>query len=113
MPFAFWLALIIVIYLITPAPAHDHGRPDLNTWFQGLHTPGGTPCCDGSDANVVDDADWTTKDGHYRVRIEGQWVDVPETAVITEPNRAGRAMVWYYYVNGIPLPRCFMPGIQS
>ena len=34
------------------------------------------------------------KDGHYRVRIEGDWVDVPEDAVITEPNRVGRTMVW-------------------
>jgi len=34
------------------------------------------------------------KDGHYRVRLEGEWVMVPDDAVITEPNRAGRTMVW-------------------
>ena len=34
------------------------------------------------------------KGGHYRVRIEGEWVDVPDEAVITEPNRVGRTMVW-------------------
>ncbi len=28
------------------------------------------------------------------MRIDNQWVDVPEDAVITEPNRAGRTMVW-------------------
>jgi hypothetical protein len=35
------------------------------------------PCCDGTDAERVDDADWETKDGQYRVRINGEWVDVP------------------------------------
>jgi hypothetical protein len=38
---------------------------------------------------VVSDVDWDTKDGHYRVRLEGEWIDVPEDALITEPNRAG------------------------
>jgi hypothetical protein len=27
--------------------------------------------------------------GHYRVRLDNKWVDVPDEAVITEPNRAG------------------------
>lgn len=43
---------------------------------------------------AVSDPDWESKAGHYRVKIEGEWYDVPEDAVITEPNRAGRAMVW-------------------
>src|SRR5262245_45052488 len=29
-------------------------------------------------------------DGHYRVFIDGQWIDVPDEAVVKEPNRAGR-----------------------
>jgi hypothetical protein len=37
------------------------------------------------------------EDGHYRVRIQRQWWDVPEQAVIKEPNRAGRTMVWPVY----------------
>ena len=39
-------------------------------------------------------SDWESESGHYRVRIEGEWVDVPDEAVITEPNRVGRTMVW-------------------
>jgi len=40
---------------------------------------------------------------------------VPDDAVITEPNRAGRTMVWpYTAVRGTDPPRteirCFMPG---
>ena len=34
------------------------------------------------------------KGGRYRVRIEGEWHEVPEDAVITEPNRVGQTMVW-------------------
>jgi len=50
-----------------------------------------------------------------RVRIEGEWWDVPDEAVIKEPNRAGRTMVWpvYHWAVGAPLRleiRCFMPG---
>ena len=66
---------------------------------------------DGSDAKCVDDADWETKDGQYRVRIVGEWVDVPNDAVLLRPNRAGRTMFfWPYYLNGHPKARCFMPG---
>src|SRR4029077_10192226 len=70
-------------------------------------------CCSFADGFVVSDVDWESKDGHYRVRLEGRWIDVPDDAVITEPNRAGRTMVWPY-VRGTYPPRteirCFMPG---
>jgi hypothetical protein len=52
-----------------------------------LHSGKG-PCCEGADAKRVDDADWDTKDDHYRVRIDGEWVDVPKDAVVDGPNRA-------------------------
>ena len=53
------------------------------------------------------------KEGHYRVRLDGQWLDVPDEAVITEPNRAGRTMVWPIrdYL-GITI-RCFIPGSMT
>jgi hypothetical protein len=34
-----------------------------------------------------------TGNGHYQVRIENEWLEVPDDAVITEPNKFGRAMV--------------------
>jgi hypothetical protein len=41
------------------------------------------------------------------------WVDVPEEAVISEPNRVGRTMVWPIYgYMGVAI-RCFMPGSMS
>jgi hypothetical protein len=48
--------------------------------------------------------------GHYRVRLEGKWVDVPDLAVIAEPDRVGRTMVSPLrgYL-GVTI-RCFMLG---
>src|SRR5215471_9643522 len=80
------------------AHAHDYQHPELNSWYESLHSGKG-PCCDGSDAKRVGDADWETKDGHYRVRIDGEWVDVPNDAVVPGPNLAGRTMVWPYFQN--------------
>ena len=38
------------------------------------------------------------------------WVEVPDEAVITEPNKAGRTMVWRVYGPESVSIRCFMPG---
>jgi len=50
-------------------------------------------CCSFADGQTVADPDWESKDGHYRVRIDNNWIDVPDDALITEPNRLGRTMV--------------------
>lgn len=89
----------------------------LREWFDSLHSGKG-PCCSDADGTALSDVDWEPKDGHYRVRIEGQWWDVPDEAVIREPNRAGRTMVWpvYYNASNEPLHveiRCFMPGTMT
>jgi hypothetical protein len=61
---------------------------------------------------------WESKDGHYRVRIKDKWWDVPAEAVITEPNKFGRTMVWpiYYWMRDslerVEI-RCFMPGAMT
>jgi hypothetical protein len=36
-----------------------------------------------------------TSDHHYQVMLEGQWVDVPDEAVLDVPNKYGKALVWY------------------
>ena len=104
------IRLIFVLLLCTPALAHDHNRPDLNNWFDHLASGKGL-CCSNADGTALSDVDWETKNGHYRVRLEGQWIEVEDSAVIKEPNRAGRTMVWpFRTVNGEVMIRCFMPG---
>jgi hypothetical protein len=95
------------------ARAHDDGRfvnSPLKPWFDSLRSKGGGACCSNADGLALSDVDWDTKDGHYRVRVDGEWIDVPPDTVITEPNRAGRTMVWPFYLNGRPVVRCFLPG---
>ena len=43
---------------------------------------------------MVEDPEWRSSNGHYQVRIENEWVEVPDDAVVTEPNKFGRTMVW-------------------
>jgi hypothetical protein len=111
--------------MTSPGAARDlDGRykdSPLHDWFEHLASRKGL-CCSFADGYVVEDADWqTTADGkHYRVRVplsagdtRTDWVDVPDDAVITEPNRAGRTMVWPLYGNAGVSIRCFMPGSMT
>jgi len=106
---------ILVSAFIGAVEARDDGRysqSPLKPWFDSLKSGKG-PCCSNADGVAVSDPDWESKNGHYRVRIDGEWIDVPDDAVITEPNRAGRTMVWPTKGSlGISI-RCFMPGSMT
>ncbi|GGI28514.1 hypothetical protein [Bradyrhizobium guangdongense] len=122
-------ALTLIALLAPRGHARDRGQfvntsAELKAWFDGLRSGKG-PCCSDADGSAISDSDWESKDGHYRVRIprlgyviEGKpqelvWVDVPEEAVISEPNRVGRTMVWPIYgYMGVTI-RCFMPGSMT
>jgi len=84
----------------------------LRDWFNHLSSSRGL-CCSMADGQAVADPDWESKDGHYRVRLGNKWVDVPDDALITEPNRAGRTMVWGIYSDDEVWITCFMPGSMT
>lgn len=107
----------ILICISTLALAHDKHyaiSTDMKKWFDGLSSGKG-PCCADADGNVLQDADWESRDGHYRVLINGKWIDVPDEAVIKVPNLYGLTMVWQYTDNFtlVPVVRCFMPGSMT
>lgn len=118
----FSLRLALALSLSALAAPSMHARdldgrfaassPELHQWFEGLRSGKG-PCCSDADGSAVLDVDWETAGGHYRVRIDGEWINVPDEAVITEPNRIGRTMVWPMrgYL-GVSI-RCFMPGSMT
>jgi hypothetical protein len=124
-------AVIAFMLVALSARGHDHSRPDLNGWFHKLHSKGGTWCCDGpgKDALHLKDADWETRGGRYRVRVpvdqasferalkgetvQTEWADVPDDAVIAEPNKYGTALVWPTYGVAGRMVRCFMPGVET
>jgi hypothetical protein len=89
------------------ARAHDHNHRELDGWFRSLHSKGGAWCCNGDDA---EEAEWDTTGGKYRVKIDGQWIDVPDDAIVEGPNRVGGARVWSMHQDGKPAVRCFLPG---
>lgn len=94
-----------------------YANSPLKSWFESLRSRKG-PCCSDADGTALSDVDWEMTAGRYRVRIEGQWWDVPEDAVITEPNRAGRTMVWPIYYRELDKwlrveIRCFLPGSMT
>jgi hypothetical protein len=108
------LALCINAFVPSQLLAHDDGQfanSPLKAWFDQLASGKGL-CCSFADGVSVQDVDWdTTTDGRYRVRLNGQWIIVPDAAVVTEPNRFGPAVVWPYQdMNGATQIRCFLPG---
>ena len=112
------IGVMLLALPLTPGPgqARDpdgrYANSPLKQWFDSLKSGKG-PCCSDADGSAVSDVDWESKGGRYRVRIEGEWHEVPEDAVITEPNRVGRTMVWPIkgYL-GLSI-RCFMPGSMT
>ncbi|MFK4650641.1 hypothetical protein ABIF97_000575 [Bradyrhizobium japonicum] len=109
-PAALLLGLLLgLTALVTPALAHDG---PLKSWFESLQSEFGQ-CCTDIDGYIVSDAHWESNSGRYRVIIDNEWVNVPNGAVIKEPNRFGRTMVWKNYIDGHPRIRCFMPGSMT
>lgn len=125
---------IICIFLSmfgTSLYAHDYQHPEMSGWYKSLRSGKG-PCCDGSEAQHLAVDEWATQekiapngyraltpDSHYRVRIDGEWLDVDDSAVVDGPNKdpEGRALVWTYFMwentGRITKIRCFMPGTFS
>lgn len=115
------LATGCVLSLIAAASAsscyaRDDGRyaaSPLKSWFDHLASGRGL-CCSFADGFSIQDVDWDTRDGRYRVRLDGRWIEVPDAAVVSEPNRFGPAVVWPYQdTDGVTQIRCFMPGAGS
>ncbi|QOG24060.1 hypothetical protein FOM02_45745 [Bradyrhizobium sp. SEMIA] len=107
--------IILVSLLIGTVHARDDGRYSLSPlkpWFDSLKSGKG-PCCSVTDGLAIADPDWESKDGHFRVRIDNEWIVVPDDAVLTGPNRDGRTMVWPIKAPLGTTIRCFMPGSMT
>ena len=120
--------LLIVLFGLTPLTAMGrdldgrYANSPLKPWFDQLKSGNGA-CCSNADGYVVEDTDWEAKNGHYRVRVPQYpdskvmvWIDVPDSSVITEPNKAGLTMVWPVYLEDegpYIWIRCFMPGSMT
>lgn len=90
----------------------------MHKWFDGLASGKGL-CCSFADGVAIEDVDWGTDQvtlaGQsivtYWVMLDGQKIVVPPEAVVTVPNRYGRAVAWPFTDEyGKMQIRCFMPG---
>ena len=85
--------------------------PEISAWFKSVHSAKGVPCCDVADGHFTD---WSLKDGHFIVPIGGEWIVVPEEAVIMDAtNPTGESVVWYSQFGGKTYIRCFVPAIGA
>jgi hypothetical protein len=96
--------------------ARDNGQysqvpKQIRTWIENLTDHRGIPRCATADGAVPDA--WEMGADHYRVRIYGEWLDVPDAAVIKAPNRLGHAVVWIDASEDVMGVRCFLPGPQT
>jgi hypothetical protein len=107
------IAVCVSAFASTSLLARDDGRfanSPLKPWFDKLASGKGL-CCSFADGVKIEDVDWDTQDGRYRVRLDGRWIVVPDNALVTEPNKFGPAVVWPYQdATGTTQIRCFIPG---
>ena len=107
---------IFLLALVEYVSARDmngrYANSALHDWFNQLASGKG-PCCSVADGQFVDDPDWELKNGHYRVYLDGRWIDVPDDAVVKSPNRVGRTVVWPLGSEDQTLIRCFLPGSMT
>jgi hypothetical protein len=110
----FQLVLFVSLTFFTGAAyAVDRGQfenvpDDVRTWFKGVRSPAGVPCCDISDGHRTE---YDVRAGAYWVPINGLWWQVPEKAIIRNAgNPLGEAVVWYVSLRGNIEIRCFVPA---
>lgn len=95
--------------------------PRLRQWFRDQKVPGTqSSCCSESDGVYAEE---DIRDGHYWTRfvarqyndgapvteIQSEWMQVPDEAVIHDPNRHGAPVVWWGWNGGLTI-RCYAPG---
>ena len=106
--------------LCPAASAADHGQlgptsPEVKAWAGTLKNKLKEGCCSTADGWKPEEVEYDMKGNKYRVKIDGDWYEVPSDAVVDVPNRFGFAVVWYYrsWLNGTKPSvsiRCFIPG---
>lgn len=117
------IAPTTLLSMIAPsgaAFATDHGQlgpvsPEIRTWAGTLENKREVGCCASADGWKPEAIEYDIAADHYRVRIDGEWHEVPADAVLDGPNKFGFPVVWYYrtYLNGeksMVYIRCFLPG---
>ena len=73
----FLYCIIIVVFSRLGSHSRLYGKyanSPFKQWFDSLASRRG-PCCSVADGRSVENVDWDTKNGQYRVRLDGQWIE--------------------------------------
>jgi hypothetical protein len=108
------ISLLLCAFVAAGAAlAFDNGQyenvpPDIRAWFKSVTAPNGVPCCDIADGHRTE---YDVRGGTYWVPIDGQWMEVPERAIVRDRgNPVGQAVVWYVHYRGSIIINCFVPA---
>jgi hypothetical protein len=120
------LVVVAFLWVVTFGEARERfagefDNVDTNTrqWFRGVRAPSGVPCCDISDghrtqARQATRTEQEVTDGfsEWWAVVEGEWMHVPQAAVIYNAgNPTGDAVVWWVRQGPESVHiRCFVPG---
>ena len=112
--------LLAAAVILIRDPTGKWANGPLQPWFQSLQSKDGLYCCARADGHPLDDGEWDIKDNKYRVFVQGEWIIVPDDALILGPNKFGKAIVWLAAQREVetvlpPLSTrilCFMPGSE-
>jgi hypothetical protein len=115
---------IFVVFAATSDGRAGNGRytnvaKGISGWIESLTDTNGIGCCATADGLRPQSIDWDTAANHYRIKVGGRWIAVPDSAVINGPNRLGYAVAWLEHDWDIDTGemtmrvRCFLPGALS
>src|SRR5262245_40088931 len=83
------------------AIAHDSSHNETNdAWLKEQRNAAGQVCCNGDDVLPANGIEWDANGKYYRVKISGEWLDVPPWSLVRGPNRMGHTLVWLGNVEG-------------
>lgn len=106
----------VLAVLMGTAAAMDSGQfenvdPSVRSWFKGVRSPHGVPCCDIADGHRTQERREADTNRYWAV-VEGEWREVPPEAVVYNVgNPTGDAVVWYVRQSpDVVYIRCFVPG---
>jgi hypothetical protein len=110
--------LLAAAVILIRDPTGKWANDPLQPWFQSLQNKDGLYRCARADGHPLDDGEWDVKDNKYRVFVQGEWIVVPDDALILGPNKFGKAIVWLQdnadlasgEIQTIARIRCFIPG---
>lgn len=94
-------------------PTGSDPNSELAKWFRSLRNNGSRSCCDIADCRYVESCN---TDSGLQAFIDGQWVDIPLTSVLSVANPTNRAVACYRYIeaNGDDfVVFCFIPIADS